>query len=56
MGGFKGGEHRVSPILSYLMLIKGTKGHSDVIRMERHSLDLPQAVKNKVGCESVWNS
>ena len=24
--------------------------------MERHSLDLPRAVKNLVGCESVWNS
>ena len=52
------------------MLIEGTKGWSDVNKgnegdglkifcmpagMERHSLDLPQAVKNIVGCDSVWN-
>ena len=53
------------------MLIKGKKGQSDVNqenrgdglkiflrarRSERHSLDLPRAVKNIVGYESVWNS
>ena len=43
------------------MLIKGTKGISLIFSyvpagMEKHSLDLPRAVKNIVGCESVWNS
>ena len=54
------------------MLIKGTKGQSDVNQenegdglkifscactgMERHSLILLQAVKNIMGCENVWNS
>ena len=44
-----------------LMLIKETKGMGQRFScmptgMERHSLDLLQAVKNIMGCESVWNS
>ena len=42
------------------MLIKGTKWRDwfkiscVAAGMERLSLDLPRAVKNIVGCESVW--
>ena len=42
------------------MLIKGTKGMGGRFScvpagMKRHSLDFLLAVKNIVGCESVWN-
>ena len=59
---FKTGEHRVSPRF-YLFVsdVKGMKGMGGRFScvpagMERYSLDLPRAVKNIVGCESVWNS
>ena len=59
---FKGGGRRVSPrshlFVSDVSQVRGGMGSRFsyvATAMERLSLDLVQAVKNIVGCWSVWN-
>ena len=61
---FKDGGHKMSPGF-YLFASDldqgngggwmGSRFSCEVAGMERLSLDLLRAVKNKVGCGSVWN-